>query len=78
MYALPPEALSRPDVKEDSRLYPSEAAAGGYRLTPYDPTLDKQMEIAEEEMSRYRNALRTLIERITRGGYPGWVEKLPG
>lgn len=57
---LPREAVSRLDVKEDSRLYLSEAEAGGYRLTPYDPEFEKQMETAEEGMRRYRNTLRAL------------------
>lgn len=59
---LPREAVSRLDVKENSRLYLSEAAAGGYRLTPHDPEFEKQMEIAEEGMRRYRNTLRALAK----------------
>jgi putative addiction module antidote len=59
---LPREAVSRLDVKENSRLYLSEATASSYRLTPYDPEFEKQMEIAEEGMRRYRNTLRTLAK----------------
>ncbi len=59
---LPREAVSRLDVKESSRLYLSEAPAGSYRLTPYDPEFKKQMEIAEEGMRRYRNTLRALAK----------------
>ena len=59
---LPREAVSRLDVKENSRLFLSEAPAGGYRLTSYDPEFEKQMEVAEEGMRRYRNTLRALAE----------------
>ncbi len=59
---LPREAVSRLDLKENSRLYLSEAPGGSYRLTPYDPEFEKQMEIAEEGMRRYRNTLRALAK----------------
>ena len=59
---LPREAVARLDVEESSQLYLSEAPDGGYRLTPYDPEFEKQMEIAEEGMRRYRNTLRALAE----------------
>lgn len=59
---LPREAVSRLDVEESSRLYLSEGPGGSYRLTPYDPEFERQMEIAEEGMRRYRNTLRALAE----------------
>jgi putative addiction module antidote len=59
---LPREAVARLDVKESSQLYLSEAPDGGYRLTPYSPEFEKQMEIAEDGMRRYRNTLRALAE----------------
>ncbi len=39
-----------------------EAPDGTYRLTPYDPEFERQMEIAEKGMAQYRNALRTLAK----------------
>ena len=59
---LPREAVSRLDLTESSRLYLSEEPDGGYRLTPFDPEFEKQMEIAEEGMRRYRNTLRALAK----------------
>ena len=59
---LPREAVSRLDVEEGSRVYLSEMPDSGYRLTPYDPEFEKQMEIAEEGMRRYRNTLRALAK----------------
>ncbi len=59
---LPREAVSRLDVSEGSCFFLSEAEAGGYRLTPYDPEFEKQMAVAEEGIRRYRNTLRALAK----------------
>ena len=40
----------------------TEVPEGGYRLTPYDPEFDRQMEIAEEGIRKYRNTLRELAK----------------
>ena len=37
-------------------------APGGYRLTPYDPEFEKQMEQARKVMKKRRNALRELAK----------------
>jgi len=57
---LPKEALGRLRVKEGDRLFLIETADGAYRITPYDPEFERQIELAEEGMARYRNTLRAL------------------
>ncbi len=57
---LPREAVSQLRVEEGTTLYLTEAPDGSYRLTPYDPEFERQMEAAEEGMARYRNTLRAL------------------
>jgi hypothetical protein len=57
---LPKEAVSQLRVEEGTTLYLTETPDGGYRLTPYDPEFERQMEAAEEGMARYRNTLRAL------------------
>lgn len=59
---LPKEVLNRLKVKEGDQLFLTEAPDGSFRLTPYDPDFEEQMEIAREGMSAYRNALRKLAE----------------
>jgi putative addiction module antidote len=59
---LPKEAVTRLRAGDGDRLFLVEAPDGTYRLTPYDPEFERQMEIAEEGMARYRNALRTLAK----------------
>jgi len=59
---LPREVLDRLHLKEGARLYITETPDGGYRITPYDPTFEHQMELAEEGLSEYRNALRQLAK----------------
>ena len=59
---LPKEVLGRLRVKEGDRLFLIETADGAYRITPYDPEFERQMELAEEGMARYRNTLRALAE----------------
>jgi len=59
---LPKEAVSQLRVEEGTTLYLTETPDGGYRLTPYDPEFERQMEVAEEGMARYRNTLRALAK----------------
>jgi putative addiction module antidote len=59
---LPKEAVSQLKVEEGASLYLTEAPDGGYRLTPYDPEFERQMDAAEEGMARYRNTLRALAK----------------
>jgi len=58
---LPAEAARTLRVKEGDRLFLTESP-DGYRLTPYDPNFEATMKIAEDFMSRYRNALRDLAK----------------
>lgn len=58
---LPSEALRALRVREGDPLYLTEAP-DGFRLTPYDPEFEETMEIAEDFMARYRNALRDLAK----------------
>lgn len=58
---IPRDALDRLKVGEGERVFLTETP-DGYRITPYDPEFERQMELAEEGMSRYRNALRALAE----------------
>ncbi len=59
---LPKEVINRLETADGEKLFLIEAAEGDYRLTPYDPAFEKQMEKAEEIMSRYRNTLRALAK----------------
>jgi putative addiction module antidote len=59
---LPKEAVSQLGVEDGTTLYLTETPDGGYRLTPYDPEFERQLEAAEEGMARYRNALRALAK----------------
>lgn len=59
---LPKEMLSRLRLSQGDWLYVTEMADGGVRLTPYDPTFEKGMEIAKKAMKTYRNALAKLAK----------------
>ena len=58
---LPAKAAQALHVREGDELYLTEAP-DGFRLTPYNPDFAKSMEVAEEFMSRYKNALRDLAK----------------
>jgi putative addiction module antidote len=58
---LPREAASRLKVKKGDVVYLTEAA-DGYRITPYDPAFERQMDKAREIMKRRRNALHELAK----------------
>jgi putative addiction module antidote len=56
---LPASAAHVLGVKEGDVLYLTESE-DGFRLTPFDPEFQRQMQVAEDIMKRYRNALREL------------------
>ncbi len=59
---LPKEALARMNLREGESVYLTETSDGGFRITPYDPEFNKQMEAAESVIHRYRNTLRELAK----------------
>jgi len=59
---LPKDVINRLHTGDGEKLFLIEAAEGDYRLTPYDPAFERQMEKVEEIMSRYRNTLRALAK----------------
>ena len=56
---LPKELLSRLRVSKGDSLYATELP-DGVKLTPFDPELAGQMEVAERIMRQDRNVLRKL------------------
>lgn len=48
-------------IKEGDQLFLTESPEG-FRLTPYDPTFRETIEIAENFMRRYKNALHDLAK----------------
>ncbi|MGQ7794463.1 AbrB/MazE/SpoVT family DNA-binding domain-containing protein [Faunimonas sp. B44] len=58
---FPKEALARLGVEKGDTLYLTEAP-DGFRLTPYNPEFERQMEHAEKIMRKRRNALRALAK----------------
>jgi putative addiction module antidote len=59
---LPKEFVSRLNLSQGDWLHVTENADGSVRLSPYDPTFEKGMEIAEKAMKTYRNALSELAK----------------
>lgn len=57
---LPAEVLARMGVKAGDRLCLTEAADGGYRITPYPAEFARQMAHAEKIMHEDREVLRAL------------------
>lgn len=56
---LPKELLTRLRLSKGDTLFATELP-DGIKLTPYDPTLAGQMEVAEKVMRKRRNLLRKL------------------
>ena len=59
---LPKEALQTLKVKEGDALYLTEAPNGTLQVNVESPHFTRVMEIAEDCMDRYRNALRELAK----------------
>jgi len=55
------ELTARLKLEKGDTLFVTEAP-GGYRLTPYDPEFEAQMEQARAIMKKRRNALRELAK----------------
>ena len=58
---LPKEALTKLKIGKGETLYLVESPEG-FMLTPYQQNFEKQMEVAEKVMNKYRNALHELAK----------------
>lgn len=58
---LPKEVADRLKIKNGDSIFLTESS-DGYRLTAYDPEFERQMEVAEDIMRRYKDALRQLAK----------------
>lgn len=58
---LPKEALGRLKVEKGDTVYLTETP-DGWRLTPYDPQFERQMETARRLMKERRAVLRELAK----------------
>lgn len=58
---LPKEILARLHIEKGDTLYVTETP-GGVQLTPYHEEFNRQIEIGERVMRKYRDALRKLAE----------------
>jgi putative addiction module antidote len=58
---LPKEVLARLKLDKGDTVYLTESP-DGYRLTPYDPEFEQQMNAARRIMKRRRAALRELAK----------------
>jgi putative addiction module antidote len=56
---LPKEALAKLRVEQGDTVYLTETP-DGFRITPYDPVFERQMELARKLMKKHRKALREL------------------
>jgi putative addiction module antidote len=58
---IPKEMMTRLKVKKGDTLFAVETPSG-YLLTPYDPEIERQLELGREFMSEYRDTLRALAK----------------
>ncbi len=58
---LPKEALAQLKIDKGDTLFLTETP-GGFKLTPYDPAVEAQLELGREVMHRYRDTLRALAK----------------
>ena len=58
---LPKDALGRLKVSKGDSLFITESP-DGYRLTPYNPAFEGQMQVARKIMKKRRAALRQLAK----------------
>lgn len=58
---IPKEMLNRLKVEKGDTLFAIETP-NGYLLTPYDPEVEKQLELGREFMKQYRETFRALAK----------------
>jgi len=58
---LPKEALDKLHLAKGDKMYLTESP-DGFRLTPYDPSFEKQMTEARKIMKKRRNVLHELAK----------------
>ena len=58
---LPKEALAAMNVDKGDTITLTDAP-DGFRVTPYDPEMEKQLEAGREFMREYRDTLRALAK----------------
>jgi len=58
---IPKDMLSRLKVGKGDCLFAIETPSG-YLLTPYDPEIEKQLNLGKEIMNEYRDTLRALAK----------------
>jgi len=56
------EAMAHLKIKKGDTIFLTEAPDGAYRLTPYDPDFERQMNLAEEIMHHDREILKVLAK----------------
>ena len=58
---LPKEVLTRLRIAKGDTVFLTESQ-DGYRITPYDPDFERQMELARRVMRERRNVLKELAK----------------
>jgi putative addiction module antidote len=58
---LPKEVLARLKIEKGDQVFMVETK-DGYLLTPYDPSLDEQLELGRDFMKEYRDTFRALAK----------------
>jgi len=58
---LPREVLARLKIEKGDTLFLTEAP-DGYRITPFDPDFERQMQLARRVMRERRNVLKELAK----------------
>lgn len=59
---LPKDVVKRLRTGEGEEVFLIEGPNNTYRITPFDPAFEKNMEKAEQIMARYRNTLHVLAK----------------
>ena len=59
---LPKELLVRLNLREGEILSATESADGSLRITPTNPEVTRQLEVAQDILRRYRHTLSELAK----------------
>ncbi len=61
-FIIPRELVIKLGIEQGKSFFLTETADGGLRISPYDPSFEEAMKVADDLMDEYRDTLHTLAK----------------
>ncbi len=61
-FIIPRELVIKLGIEQGKSFFLTETADGGLRISPYDPSFEDAMKVADDLMDEYRDTLHALAK----------------